>query len=534
MDKKYSDISAADALAEMNMELQNQDTTSNQSTALMEMNEQTEVIVNGENEYSGFEMNSESMLKVFREIDVLMADFFHIMKNVDKSFAKYAETFDRQANKLAEKKNLTEEEGYELIGNIIVGTGIKAVGNAFNLIRTTAKLTEVKRLLRDEAEVKMDLVKDLRQLMPRMVDAAESNFSRCEVGMSETYLFFKTLRSTIYNQRLVEFLFVTYDAALKGRFQDMCEYPSMGELNHDLLYGYLAGGKISLDNGTGTRSSEKTEVIYSIVGQLMEDISSNRIGDLRGYILACDNELMALAIYDVNPHDDSTHWQDEDEMILESEEYYKPFEDLYITADTNSNNLEAKAVLDNLSLLDLLRHYFTIGATREQHSSSFGTVTIGWLLLVVAGFLVAWVQFDFKWYWCLLSAVVMGILGIFMLPITSLGDKAKEKIGLIERTIQSSSKKNAGFVKRINLATIESSTSSRILYAVVGGLIGIIAGPIGIIAGIIIGLALGGSSDADEKDYSYNHIEIKTSKKLKFFLFLVLALDLYMLYRMIF
>ena len=530
-----TNIATSDALSEMNAELQKPDNLSSDPvSALTQMQEQTDMSEQSMSVYPEFEMNSESMLKVFREIDMLMADFLHIMKNVDKSFAQYAEIFDRQANKLAEKKKLTEEEGYELIGNIVVGTGIKAVGNAINMIRTTAKLAEVKRLLRDEAEVKIGVVKDLTQLMPRLVDAAESNFSRCEVGMPETYPFFKTLRSTVYNQRLVEFLLLTYEAALKGKFQDACEYPSMGVLNHDLLYGYLMGGEAPAEMGSDNRSSDKTQVIYSLIDQLKNGISNNSTVSMAAYILACDDELMSLSIYDANPFDGTTHWKDKDEMTLESEEYYEPFEELYITADTNSNNPLAKDVLNNNSLLELLGHYFKIGATREAYTSSFGTISIGWLLIVAAGFLVAWVQFDLKWYWCLLCALGMGILGFFLLPITSLGEKATEKIDLIERNIQSSSKQRAGFVKRINLAKVESSNSSRFLYAIVGGLIGIIGGPIGIIAGIIIGLVLGGSSDADEEDYSYDHIVVKTSKKLKFFLMLVFALDIYMLYRMIF
>lgn len=109
-------------------------------------------------------MSSGRTLKIFQEIDSLIAQFFQSLKVIDSQFGEYAQIFYNEANRLADMDR-SEEEDRELIADIALGLTTTAIGKLWQSILVSKQLGEIKKILKDEAGEKIKSIRNLKTIV---------------------------------------------------------------------------------------------------------------------------------------------------------------------------------------------------------------------------------------------------------------------------------------------------------------------------------------------------------------------------------
>lgn len=528
MGNNNKDKNAMNALSEMNASLASEQSCAidpSGTSALQEMSDGAVSTPNSRNDG----MSSERTLKVFEEIDCLIAQLFQSLKVIDSQFGEYAQIFYNEANRLANSER-TEEEDRELIANVALGLTTTAVGKLWQSISVSKQLVEIKGILKNEAKSKIKSIRYLKKRMPDILEVAEERFR--EADYKSAYIPLQNLRSTLYHSAMLEFLLATYEAALKDKFQNTVGFPPYAWVNRYLLYACL-GNNVSFVNNENIAGRQNA--IDWLVTEAEAAIQRRHVPPKNAYLFTKDPGIMAIAICDYYPLEDEVKWSDEDDFIMESESVFAKFMGLYYSAVERPDTPIAEAALNNETLVEMSGHFFKISKTRKEYDGNVGAKDWTLVLLCLLGFLMSFVIWEFKWYWSIAVGLSAGFIGRQFMSYGKLEDKTIVKLSNISKTIQMNSYEKAGFQQIVNLAELEQKNHNVWVAAVCGGLIGLLGGPIGCIIGIVAGIIIASSkSDDGEGDYSYDHIRVKTSKKSKFLLFILVLANLYILYEWIF
>ena len=469
-------------------------------------------------------MSSGRTLKLFHEIDSLIAQLFQSLKVIDSQFGEYAQIFYNEANRLADRTR-TEEEDRELIANIALGLTTTAVGKLWQSISVSKQLGDVKSILKREARDKIKSVRNLKKSMPDILKVAEERF--CEASYKDAYMPLQNLRNSLYHSSMLEFLMATYEAALNGKFQNTVAFPTYAWVNRYLLYACLSN-KASLVNDENIAGRQNA--IDWLVAEADSAIKRKHVPPKNAYLFAKDPGIMAMAICDYYPMEDNVRWVEDEDFVMESESTFAKFMGLYYSAVERPDTPIAEAVLNNETLAEMNEHFFKIAKTREEYDGNVNAKTWTIILICLLGFLISFVIWNLQWYWCIAVGLSAGFIGRQFMSFARLEEKTIVKLTNISKTIQMNSYEKAGFQQIVNLAELEQKNRNVWVAALCGGLIGLLGGPVGCIIGIAVGIIIASSKSGEaEGDYSYDHIRVKTTKKVKFLLFILVLANLYVL-----
>lgn len=471
-------------------------------------------------------VSSGRTLKIFQEIDSIIAQFFQSLKVIDSQFGEYAQIFYNEANRLADMDR-SEEENRELIANIALGLTTTAIGKLWQSILVSKQLGEIKKILKNEAREKLKSIRNLKKSMPSILEVAEERFR--EESYKDAYIPLLNLRSTLYHSSMLEFLMATYEAALNDKFQNTVGFPTYAWVNRYLLYACL-GNNASLVNNENIAGRQKA--IDWLVSEADSAIQRKHVPPKSAYLFAKDPGIMAIAICDYYPMEEDVQWVEDEKFVMESESAFAKFMGMYYSAAERPDTPIAEAVLNNETLVEMNEHFFKIAKTREEYDGNVNAKTWTFLLICLLGYLVSFVIWNFEWYWSIAIGLSAGFIARQFMSFAKLEEKTIVKLSNISKTIQMSSYEKAGFQQIVNLAELEQKNRNVWVAGLCGGLIGLLGGPIGCIIGVAVGIIIASIKPSDDKgDYSYDHIRVKTTKKVKLLLFILVLANLYIIYQ---
>ena len=515
-----------DALNSMNEELSKPDITEQPTSSTTDLQSSARQKT-GQVATNQASVPIKKQLKIFEEINIQMGRFCQALKVVDARFEQQAQVFYKAADELGKKEKLSDEESIELAVNIAAWATVKLFGKIYANLQKSKQLSEVKRILKQEADVRLDSVKQLKGWMPSILETAYDRYNNVADFESITRCV-SNLRESEYMNAVVLFLEATYEAALQNKFQDTYAYPSFAPINRHILYGILCGKpELACDDYLEGRRN----CIEGLISKTEEEIKGKEQLSKEAYVFASDPQVMAIAIHDVYPMTDSYDVEiDEslEEERLVSQNYYSNFVQLYEDAEIYPQNIIAQAALNNDSLIDTVTHYQAIERTFKDHDAlcAHQLSIIG--LSGLSAFLSIWLTVGWSWYWALLIGVIVGAIVYWIMPTKKATDKAFDKLIRIEKSIQDSNKTKGGDVKMVDLAFMESQTNSPWKGALIGAILGIPfilwGGPLwGAIIGFIAVLIFGGKDEEEEADYSYEHIKVAPTWIMKSFMYLLIV-----------
>lgn len=477
-----------------------------------------------------FEEYSNKSLKVFQTINDMMGDFFNSIKTLNSSFSAYADAFYNNARNIGtslEKRKLTEQEFDEMVGNILAGTVINGVGEVWASVQMQRQLNEVKELLRKDAlandEAKYKAIKGIKENIQDTVDAACEQYDLCVERNStfdDLHEKFDAMRLALYNQRLVLFLYATYNAAIEDRFQNDYPYPNLYDLNL-MLFEFVLDLKEKHSSNEAKTQYYRKEIEKAIDG-IASAIKGERVPSVGETLLSMDSGLMGVAIYLSNPtqtiecNEDELIGVDDDTIEPYCRDFLSKFVALYKEClQFNSTSQLATYLFNNKAFTDGVEHILQLFFVPEAYKKRMLIININIFLSGILAFISS-MEYGLKWYWSLLIGVVGFVLIAVLSPGKSTTQKFMKKLNYVERAIKFTALKNAGYQETIDLHAIQIKNNSKWIFAIIGALFGLIFTPVGAVIGFFVGIGLAKFlSDDDEKEQEYDYTAVSTGKSWK-------------------
>lgn len=471
-------------------------------------------------------LDQQKVVKVFEDISNYMGDFFNSLKPVDAHFAQLADEEYAKARQIASKKNLTEQDFDDMMVNILSAITITGVGEMFKTIQTAQALNEVKKILREDAKDKLKSFKKTKKSISTIYEAANERFQEVSQNIDDPddiYEKFCALRTTMYNDSLLDFLIATYEAANENKFQGKFNYPVLFFLNQSFLYNWILciDEKTSSDEAT---LNTRRKYIKSFIEKIKRTITSNLTPTPEEIVFAKDPGLMAVAIHDYNPYETIGYTDDGNEVGVDSNSLHPDcadelliFDDLYKVGDANSTQSDlANSLVQNKSLEEGVLHIRNLFSVSKDYQKRMLFININLILGGILGFVVS-MAYGLKWYWSLGIGVVCCVLIAKFSPEKTITRKFMKKLNYVERAIKMTALNNGGYTEPINLQQIDVNNKSGCLLAVIGFLIGcLLGGPVGAIVGALIGFGVTKFLNSEEKpNNEYDYGSVSTGKAWK-------------------
>ncbi len=486
---------------------------------------------------SGQNISIDSMPEIFVKIDNMMGSLLETLATIDSKFKSASKSFFASADKISKKKNIKDEDLYAIYANLIFAGTIEAAGNLWRSILSKKAIAEVKRLLNQEAQGKLQFLYQTKQQMDISLEICKSRFLENYYLCNETKL--KSLaqyRTALYHSLLTEFLITTYEAALEGKFQNALPFPTLDKVNRYLLYYVLNCREDLLDDAAVNERADFMRTQFNCV----KNCIGIKCPQLSYYLLAADAPLFSIGCYDLYPliYENPTEviWSDKANLILESESVYEIFKEIE-NKRQNLNNTHTpilEGLEKNSAYSRVHKTLEALNETRQENDERLGYQIFIVALLGLMGFLGTWLIYDLKWYGCLVISLIIMAISNWILPISKGLDKAKEKMARIEKNGQVTLQTMGGYKKMLDLYQYEKESNLGCLLAIIFGIIGAAAGPIGCFIGIGLGLFLGEKKQDYPIDYSYKHLRVKPTVKTTIFMWVLIIADGFLLYRMFF
>lgn len=324
-------------------------------------------------------LDQQKVVKVFEDISNYMGDFFNSLKPVDAHFAQLADEEYAKARQIASKKNLTEQDFDDMMVNILSAITITGVGEMFKTIQTAQALNEVKKILREDAKDKLKSFKKTKKSISTIYEAANERFQEVSQNIDDPddiYEKFCALRTTMYNDSLLDFLIATYEAANENKFQGKFNYPVLFFLNQSFLYNWILciDEKTSSDEAT---LNTRRKYIKSFIEKIKRTITSNLTPTPEEIVFAKDPGLMAVAIHDYNPYETIGYTDDGNEVGVDSNSLHPDcadelliFDDLYKVGDANSTQSDlANSLVQNKSLEEGVLHIRNLFSVSKDYQN---------------------------------------------------------------------------------------------------------------------------------------------------------------------
>ncbi|MDE6328703.1 MAG: hypothetical protein K2L91_09270 [Duncaniella sp.] len=469
----------------------------------------------------GFEEYSKMAITVFRQINDMMGEYFDSLKVANENFSRYADTYfetARQISAKTDKRELTDQEFDDLVSNLLVGMAVKGVGSMWSTIKTQVLLEKVKAVLRAEAETKLKSIQAIKENITTVIECAGNQYDLCVENNSgdlkDLHEKFDALRLSLFTERLMLFLETTYLAAQKNSFQNEYPYPSLFDLNQQLLDWLL-----NLDEKHSSIDA-KTDYYRKAIKKTVDDIErSIKEGvppTAAEALLAMDSGLMAIAVYDCNPQE-TIGYTDDGELKGVDKDSLKPecisnlrmFCELYeLGVEYKSTSQLGALLCENTSLKVARKHIMSLYYVTIDYGKRMLPLNINIFLGGILAFLLA-MSNGIKWYWSLLLGILALVLMVLVSPAKAITRRFMKKLTYVERTINVTAMRNAGYSESIDLHAIQLKNRMGCMLAIIGFLIGSIFSPLGAVFGLLAGFLLAGllsDKDDDKKKYDYNAV----------------------------
>ncbi|MBD5216559.1 MAG: hypothetical protein HDS78_08635 [Bacteroidales bacterium] len=536
---RQQESSPMDALAEMAAECSSTSSEVSQApeSALEEMTTDS-VLANEapETDVAAVQYSVDTQLRMLREIDRMMGQFFDSLKSVKSEFTQRADSYFEQANVLADKKNPTDNELAEAVANIVIGGAIKGIGNIWQAFKTQQQLSQVKAIIANEANQKLDYLRSLYDTNQKLWEVTFDRYCQSD-NFADDQINFNQFRLQDYIVSVNIYLIDVYQESLCGNFTNLA-FPSFYNTNKRILYKIFTNpGETSSDEAT---IKEHRRVIKELVNGVIDSIVSNRIPCNNEFILASDSQMMAVAIneyLDLNFRESFSGFTSENHPVYPDKlQSIDLFDSLYGEAYNHPESSLSDYVRDNESLQNSLLHYYQVATVESEYEQRNVLYNINALLVSVVCFLGSMVHFDLAWYWGLVVGVVAWFVAAKCTPFTSWEELCKEKTICIQRKIALDNLNKAGYVEMINFSELAANNNSVWLFVVLGAIVGLIVPiPFGWLIGAILGGALGGSSSEEiPSDFDYTAINLGSTWKAQAVSAIFTALAVYYLYVIIF
>lgn len=482
-------------------------------------------------------LDAELQLRLLRDIDRIMGKYLDSLKEVDDRFASMADGYLKQASELSNKKNPSDEDVEEVVVNLIIGHGIKVVGNIFKSIKVEKQLSNILNILANEAEAKLDILRTLRDINGMVYDVALDCYFDADTFEVATTSFnkFRLQRYIVdTNDYLID---VYYQALYNHTFTDM-EIPSYYRANREMLFEVLTNPEERSSNSA--KKAEERQVIKDLVDCVKNSIVNNETPNLREYIMASDAQIMAVAIdsyLDVDFNSDGESFSSEgNPAVPDKLMELSLFEGMYGEAYDHPDSSLSSFVQGNEALSDSLLHYFQAFGVKKTYDERDTLYGVNSILIAVVCALGSIVHFDLSWYWGVLIGIIGWIVAMKATPFTSWLDLCRDKTVCILRKLALDNLNRAGYTQAIDMRELASSNRKIWLYVVLGAIIGLIVPiPFGWLIGAVLGGILAAPGDeATPTDYDYTSMNLGRTWKAQTVSAIFAAYGVYLLYLLIF
>ena len=480
-----------------------------------------------------------SLMEDYRELTLQMALYFDSLKSIDVFFAKAAQRFHEENEKISLKKDHSNEEIAVMMRNLAYAAATRGVGSIYKAYKTDEALSRIKQSLKAEGIKRLPALLSLHENLEKSVRSAREKLDKAlsypRNSIEGIEKPFKRLRSLLYLESQARYLIATYEDAAKDMLQDRVPFPSMYDINAHILY------HIIMPISTSDSETQEQELRRGAIDRLVASVKETLTGRLqtkpRDLLFASDSGLMAVAISDIVPpelretDEDGFSRINEDAMLVESIHDYFKLTRLYGLAGDHSDNALGKALLSNGSLINLSKKIIDMDELSSLYARKYKIYIINNALLGVLSFLASIDRLGLRWYWSLLIGIVAFVVGMLSTPFTSLKNIAKKKLTYIDNNILISSLKKAGYSDSISLKEIERASNRVFWSAVCGAILGFcfIPFPGGLIIGALIGAWLGDSKDEDDNpDFDYKKIKIGSWKSIILMILLIIGVLAYL------
>lgn len=469
-----------------------------------------------------YEKYANKSLAVFHQINDMMGDFFDSIKPLNSAFQQYADAYYLNAHNIAEnskKRELTEQEFDDMVGNILAGAVVTGVGQLWETINTQIKIEDVKKILRTDAKLKKKTVKSIKKDIGVIVDAACEQYDLCVsrgTDFADLHEKFDAMRLALYSQKLVLFLDATYEAAEQNSFQNEYPYPTLYEVN-ELLFDWLLNLN-EKHSSVEAKTNYYRKEISRVIGEIETTIETGETPTPAAVLLAMDPGLMAVAIYKSNPvetigytDDDEITGADINTIEPECADYLIKYYHLYVAGrDNASSSLLAEYVYNNEALKEGVQHILQLLSVPHSCKKRMLVININLLLGGALGFIVS-MRYGLAWYWSLLIGVIAFLGMVILSPAKATTRKFMTKLIYVERAVKITALQRAGYQESIDLHAIQSKNNKGCSLAFIGFLIGLpfigVGGPLwGALLGFCVAKFL--SKDRNEnEEYDYNAVD---------------------------
>lgn len=450
-------------------------------------------------------------LKLVSRTEVLLGDFFKKLAVVDRKFNQYAQECFKMADQTMEAtKNPSEEDQALALAYMAAGVVVKGAGAIWTAIQTEQQLRGVISTFAAEAEEKLPYIEMIKTLADMGFDVAYSMLLD-STTVDSALEHYEVSRSLCYTLHLANYLISVYTESLEGRFTEMAN-PTMYDVN-EVLLSDLA--KIEEKHSDEEKLIANRDAMTKVVKRMKSVMNGvQESPDLVDVLVASDEQMMATAINmglpdldkyndeDVASLDPTPHFPYENfDQFPESLDYVSSYFDLL---DGGDHHTISQKVKSNPTLESVADYIAEFNKNQTQYDSRVKLYTINAYLLGAVFFLLCWDVFDWKWYWSLLSGVVMFFISLKVTPFTDLRQTCRIKAILLERDLYKQTMLKGGYTEVINFHEIRKKNTYTFAGAIIGFIIGCAGGPFGMIGGCALGAWIGSAIknyEAEDEDW---------------------------------
>lgn len=449
--------------------------------------------------------------KIFQEIDLNCAQLFKEISKIDESFDTAAQSFFALANEFGERSALNKKSNKlsddDITALALAGGGlaVKGFGNLINAFKLQSNLTQLRLILKKEADTKLPAVTAIIGQLAQICDMHLADFYNtlepCNYYITHTDLkdeqIFKQikepiidslnwLRNSLYHYQMALYLQKQYQNWKRGDNGDE-KMPDYGDINRSIIYDFLYS-----DESISTANEKIGEGIGKAQGFVLSNDKKERLLPANVLPIVLDNQLLATVLANIELNGDNILAK------LDNKNYKSCLKD---TLQSNSSYQE---------YIRLDQEYSSINNKQTMRQN---VVIVNAILFTIICGVYLFNYFD-KWYWAAIIAAFILYISIRRANsvIENFSYLYEEKLECLKTYGINCMNRFAGeqpYVNSIN------KLNEKFWKIVILGILGAIIGsfffpPLGTILGLLIGSALADVEMSSYESDGSEYTEIKT------------------------
>lgn len=453
------------------------------------------------------------------ELNKFIGSIYQEMSEINPVFKQACEFCMKRADEWAEAaensgKGIDSDEGKVAIAIASVGLAMNGLGKLFQVWEKQKKINEYKRICANIVKTKGPRIDNMVALAKRavddsLIDLEETTGQQIDISSAfsdsyESYRSTKGILMSVLNRfREAQYVFDQMiwlrdqmTAWRDGNLEDSSSsYPSYHAINYWIFFTLHPFKDKASEEARRMEIQATCDYVVDeyikMVGGAYQIVNSDFL------ISLCDNELMATLL---NNCSENTKYK-----LLA----------LYESVDSKNLGNALEGELSDSTALDITYELTSQAEkTAAQNKKHINLMFINGIILLIMACLPVIVLADWAWYWKTLVCILIASPIFYRMSkaINTVEEKAKNKIELIERWLNSCILKMTGYKPQPKQITIiQNSIWLTIGCAVIGGIVGsFIVPPIGTILGACIGALVGGSDSDEEKSDGRNWKSFET------------------------